>query len=237
MCGTGTAPHGGGDLLSVRSIFSIRTALLGAALALGSTAPALAADPDVYEAPTISGTAQVTKTLTANGGKLDGPSGTTVGRVWLRCTDSTQPRQLLGDHGRGRDDVHARPRRPGQADPRRPVRLPLRRVGLDGVQRDRGGRRGAGGDADPTPTPTPTRTPTPTPTPAKTPTPTPTPTPDADAHAHAGHDTDPDADCSAHARVRSGPGHGSPHGAVSRRRRRPSRTRRWRLRSRSRRRR
>src|SRR5829696_2236732 len=78
-------PHGGGDLLSVRNI-SIRTAVLGTALALGSAAPALAADPDVYEAPTISGTAQVGNTLTANGGRWTGPSGTTAGRAWLRCT-------------------------------------------------------------------------------------------------------------------------------------------------------
>ncbi len=163
--------------MSVRSI-SIRTALLGTALALGSSTPALA-DPDVYEAPTISGTAQVTKTLTANGGKWT-PSTATVGRVWLRCTDATNIYNC--DWIDGADETTYKL---VAADQGKRIRVALyaERYGeWDWMASNATSVVAAAPVATPTPTPTPTatptRTPTPTPTatPAKTATPTPTPT-------------------------------------------------------------
>src|SRR3954447_11820510 len=63
--------------------------LLGAIIALASASPALAAPPTVSAAPTITGTAVVGATLTATGGTASGPSGTTYGVQWARCTSAT----------------------------------------------------------------------------------------------------------------------------------------------------
>lgn len=58
--------------------------------AVGVTASASAKDrPYVKSAPTTNGTAIVANTLTSTGGEAGGPSGTTVGRAWLRCTSPT----------------------------------------------------------------------------------------------------------------------------------------------------
>lgn len=160
--------------MSVRNI-SIRTALLGTALALGSSAPALAADPDVYEAPTISGTAQVTKTLTANGGRWTGPSGTTAGRLWLRCTDasSTNSCSIIPDA----DETTYKLVPADQGKRIRTVLYAHRYDEWDWMASNATSAVAAAPVATPTPTPTPTRTPTPTPTPTATPAKTPTPTP------------------------------------------------------------
>ncbi len=164
--------------MSVRNI-SIRTALLGTALALGSSAPALAADPDVYEAPTISGTAQVTKTLTANGGRWTGPSGTTAGRLWLRCTDavSTNSCSIIPDA----DETTYKLVPADQGKRIRAVLYAHRYDDWDWMASNATSAVTAAPVATPTPTPTPTatptRTPTPTPTPTATPAKTPTPTP------------------------------------------------------------
>src|SRR4051794_16272002 len=61
--------------------------MLGTIGVLGLAAPAVAADPYVISAPTITGTAVVGGTLNATGGSAGGPSGTVTGRQWLRCTN------------------------------------------------------------------------------------------------------------------------------------------------------
>ena len=162
--------------MSVRSTFSIRTVLLGAALALGSTAPALAADPNVYEAPTISGTAQVSKTLTANGGRWT-PSYASVGRAWLRCTDSTSIYSCSIIPGA--NDATYKLVAADQGKRIRAVLYAFRYDEWDWMGSNATSAVTAAPVATPSPTPTPTptpaKTPTPTPTPAKPATPTPTP--------------------------------------------------------------
>jgi hypothetical protein len=160
-------------LLSVRSIFSIRTAVIGAALALGSTAPALAADPNVYEAPTISGTAQVTKTLTANGGRWTGPSGTKAGRLWMRCSDSSNISSCSIIPQADESTYKLVPADQGKRI--RTVLYAYRYDEWDWMPSNATSAVAAAPVATPTPTPTPAKTATPTPTPAKTATPTPTP--------------------------------------------------------------
>src|SRR5689334_5316051 len=51
--------------------------------------PSLASAQSVPNAPTISGTLQVGKTLTATSG---GASGTETGYIWLRCDDTSDDR-------------------------------------------------------------------------------------------------------------------------------------------------
>ena len=71
-------------------------AILVAAAALFAW-PSLASAQYVNSAPTISGTAQIGKTLTANGGDAGGPSGVIVDYVWLRCDQSsTAPERCTG---------------------------------------------------------------------------------------------------------------------------------------------
>ena len=175
--GTGTGPHGGGDLLSVRNIFSIRMALLGTALALGSPRRRSRPTRDVYAAPTISGTAQVGKTLTASGGRWTGPSGTTAGALVDALHRQRRHLDDCADIIGGADG--ARRTSSSEADqgkrhPRRAVRVP---TACDCGTRCASRTRRRRSPPTPTPTPTPTKTPTPTPdADAKTPTPTPTPT-------------------------------------------------------------
>lgn len=161
------------------SVRNIRTVVLATAFALFGAAPAVAADPNVYEAPVITGTAQVGKTLTASGGRWTGPSGTVAGRTWQRCdshgnncawlTNATSSTYTLVEADRGKrmrtvlyawrwddwDWMASSPTAVVAAAPAAPA-------------------------STPTPTPTPARTPAPTPTPAKpAPTPSPAPTPAA----------------------------------------------------------
>jgi hypothetical protein len=158
--------------------------LAGCALALGpSAAVEGASGPDVTQAPTISGTAKVGQTLTANGGHWTGPRGTTASYQWLRCTDATnlyscstldgataQTYRLVGD------DLSRHMR----------VALVARKDNQNDYEVSNSvGPVVAASTPTPTPTPTPVRTPTPTPTPRPTVTPapvataTPTPTPAA----------------------------------------------------------
>ena len=168
-------------MLSVKNI-SITTLLAALVLAMPASA---AADPDVYEAPKISGTAQVGKTLTASGGK--GRDATGYGYVWLRCTDDdsiwsctrlwdkTSTTYVLGEPDKGKHMRVAFYARRGDVcdwwDPR------------DCDWEESPATAAVAAAPTPTPTPTPTATPrptvTPTPTPTATPKPTVTPTPTA----------------------------------------------------------
>ena len=68
----------------------IRAAVIGAIAGLSVPASASAQGrPYVNSAPTTNGSAIVGSTLTSVGGQAGGPSGTTVGRAWLRCTNAT----------------------------------------------------------------------------------------------------------------------------------------------------
>jgi hypothetical protein len=162
-------------LLSVKHI-SITTFLA----ALVFAAPA-SADPDVYEAPKISGTAQVGKTLTASGGKVRNASGMKVGYAWLRCTTPENVFNciVVGTLGSSKYEL-------GEPDLGKRIRVAF--YAHRGDRCDWWDSR----DCDwlpsvatsavaaapkPTPTPTPSPTPTPTATPRPTGTPTPTPPP------------------------------------------------------------
>lgn len=150
--------------MSARTI-SIQ-ALLAAAVALMAW-PSLASAQSVPNTPTISGTLQVGKTLTATSGGATGPSGTETGYVWLRCDDTSDDRcSWLSASDKS---YTLQP-----ADLNRYMRV------LSWAKRGHSYAYKLSNStgkvlAAPTPTPTPTRTPTPTPTPVKTPTPTPTP--------------------------------------------------------------
>ena len=123
--------------------------------------------------PSISGTAQVTKKLTVSPGKWT-PSNATVGRVWLRCTDSTNLAACSEIDGVEGTTYTLLP-----ADQGKRIRVVLyasRYGDWDWMVSNATASVAAAPVATPTPTPTPTKTPTPTPTPTKTPTPTPTPT-------------------------------------------------------------
>src|SRR4051812_2249092 len=65
-------------------------ALLTLGLVLGVTAVggAQQSAPHVWSTPTISGTQQVTFTLTGTFGQATGPRDTTYGFVWMRCSDT-----------------------------------------------------------------------------------------------------------------------------------------------------
>jgi len=148
--------------------------MLGALVALGICAPAAAASPpNVYEAPTISGTAKVGSKLTANGGKWTTPSGTVVGRVWMRCSNNSDV-----DDCDLIDGATATTYTLVLADKSKWIRVALYAYNDDGMDYMVSGATGqiaAAPAPTPTPTPTPVKTPTPTPTPVRTATPTPTP--------------------------------------------------------------
>jgi hypothetical protein len=164
-------------LLSIRNI-SIRTAWLGTALALVGAAPASAADPNVYEAPVVSGTAQVGKTLTASGGRWTGPSGTVSGRAWQRCDSN-------GNHCAYISGAMSSTYTLVDADRGKRMRTVLyawRWNDWDWMASSATAVVAAAPVATPAPTPAakpPVPTPTPTKTPAPTPTATPTPAPPA----------------------------------------------------------
>jgi hypothetical protein len=145
-------------------------ALLGLVLALGLAAPAGAsAAVNVTSAPTISGSAVVGAKLTANGGTATGPSGTTVGRIWLRCGNSSTTNCDWIDNSNATTYTLT------TADKSKWIRVVLYAYKGDDFDSMMSNATVVIAAA-PTPTPTPTKTPTPTPTPTKTPTPTPTPT-------------------------------------------------------------
>src|SRR4051812_46616772 len=86
--GTRTTAGGG----RVRSRW-IRAVVIGTVAGLVPAASASAQNrPYVNTAPTTTGSAIVGATLTSVGGQAGGPSGTTVGRAWLRCTNPTDER-------------------------------------------------------------------------------------------------------------------------------------------------
>lgn len=139
--------------------------------------PSLASAQSVPNTPTISGTLQVGKTLTATSGGATGPSGTETGYVWLRCDDTSDDRcSWLSANDK---TYTLQP-----ADLNRYMRvLSWARRGYSYAYKlsNSTGKVAAAPVVTPTPTPTrtptptPTKTPTPTPTPVKTPTPAPTP--------------------------------------------------------------
>ena len=163
-------------MLTVKNI-SIATFLA----ALAFAAPASASyDPDVYEAPKISGIAQVGKTLTASGGKAHNAWAFTVGYVWLRCTnDSIFSCTPLEE---------AKSTTYKLGEPEKGYRMRVAYVAHHGNRCDWLDRddcawlpspatAAVAAAPAPTPTPAPTATPKPTVTPAPTPKPTVTPTP------------------------------------------------------------
>jgi hypothetical protein len=150
--------------LSARNI-SIQAVLVAAVALLAG--PPLASAQSVPNAPTISGTLQVGKTLTATSGGATGPSGTETGFIWLRCADTSDDRcTWLQDYDKSytltSSDLNQYMRVISRA--KRGYAYAYKLSASTG--------RVA---AAPTPTPTPVRTPTPTPTPVRTATPTPTP--------------------------------------------------------------
>ena len=151
-----------------------RAALVGTIGVLAVASPASAdTDPYVTSAPTISGTAIVGSTLTANGGSAGGTQAT-VGRQWLRCTSPTNE-----DDCDFIDGATTTTYKLTSTDVGKRIRVSLyayRYYPWDLTWKT-SVATAAIAVATPTPTPTPTRTPTPTPTPTPTKTPTPTPTP------------------------------------------------------------
>src|SRR6478736_6542111 len=151
-------PHGGGDLSGATNIF-IRAALAGTIGVLAMASPALAdTDPYVTSAPTISGSAIVGSTLTANGGSAGGTQAT-IGRQWMRCTSPTDEGacDLI-------DNTNSTTYKVTSADVGKRLRVALyayRYYPWDLVHKT-SVATAAVAVATPTPTPTPTRTPTPT---------------------------------------------------------------------------
>jgi hypothetical protein len=142
--------------------------LFGLLLALGIATPAQAAYVNVTSAGSITGSAVVGQKLTVSSGAYTGPSGTRLGRQWLRCDNSstincawisgatsTQYTLTTSDKGKW-------------------IRLALYAYHGDDWDFEVSNATDAIAAA-PTPSPTPTKTPTPTPT--ATPTPTKTPVP------------------------------------------------------------
>ena len=140
--------------------------------------PSLASAQYVNSAPTISGTAQIGKTLTANGGDAGGPSGVIVDYVWLRCDlTSTAPERCTWlTRNTGKTYVVTSDDNGKYLRVARVAFMWWDLYDMDDI-RWRASSPTAKVTAVPvaTPTPTPVKTPTPTPTPVKTPTPTPTP--------------------------------------------------------------
>jgi hypothetical protein len=152
---------------------------LGVAVAAAlSCAPARAAGPVAVTAgPVVSGTAQVGRTLTASGGHWTGPTGTTAGYAWVRCTttDSSSCTAISGATSTASYTLTS-------ADQGKRIRAALwAAYGFAFAFAYSSPTAAVAAAPVPTPTPTPTRTPTPTPTPTptRTPAPTPSPTPTA----------------------------------------------------------
>ena len=137
-------------------------AILVAAVAL-LAGPSLASAQSVPNTPTISGTPQVGKTLTATSGGAGGPYGTETGYVWLRCEDAGDNRcAWLSDY----DKTYTL--QPSDLNKYMRVISWARRGYAYAYKLSNSTARIT---AAPTPTPTPVKTPTPAPTPVKTPTP------------------------------------------------------------------
>jgi hypothetical protein len=160
----------------VSSVRMMRVASLAATIAAAvagvCASPAGAAGVTVTQAPSVSGTARVGSTLTASGGKATGPSGTSTGYAWVRCTSTSSSSCTLID-GSQFDSTY----KLVAADQGQRVRAAFWAWYFGDLDYAYSPALGpVQPAATPTPTPTPTRTPTPTPTATKTPTPTPTPT-------------------------------------------------------------
>ena len=130
----------------------ITAATIGTIACLGMAASASAQSrPYVNSAPTTNGTAIVNNTLTSTGGQAGGPSGTTVGRAWLRCTNATDERTCeLIDGAWNTSSYKLVRRRPRQAHAVGAVRLPglSARSRVEDVAGDRRGRQSPGADTD-----------------------------------------------------------------------------------------
>jgi hypothetical protein len=149
----------------------IYIALVGLSLALGVAAPAQAATVNVTSAGTITGSAVVGSKLTVSAGAYTGPSGTTTGRLWLRCDTSTTTTCATIDNATATTYTLT------AADKGKWLRVALYAFwGSDWDYEISSATAVIAAAPTPTPTPTPAKTPTPTPTPTKTPTPTPTAT-------------------------------------------------------------
>jgi hypothetical protein len=150
----------------------IHIALLGLLLALGVAAPAQAAYVNVTSAGSISGSAVVGQRLTVSNGTWTGPSGTSLGRQWLRCsTSSTTDCDWISNATSTQYTLTT-------SDKGNWIRLALYAYygnDWDYAISNATAVIAAAPTPTPTPTPTPAKTPTPTPTPTRTPTPTPTP--------------------------------------------------------------
>jgi hypothetical protein len=142
----------------------------------GATAQQQASHVDVYQAPSISGTAQIGSTLSAGGGAWRGPRDTQARYQWYRCPTTTSYdgcREVADNTSQYR---------PGNGDQGQYLFVILFASSQSARESDWMASQPAGPvTAAPTPTPVPTATPTPTPT--ATPTPAPTPDPGFDIAA------------------------------------------------------
>src|SRR5690349_1841308 len=147
--------------------------LLGTLGVGSSSARAETSFPVVYSAPTIDTSVLpvVGKAVNASGGTWDGPSGTTHGVQWARCSPTNIDSCVAIDKATAMSYV------PTTDDVGMKLRIALwvYHEGFYPTWKLSNATVAVGPAPTPTPTPTKTPTPTPTPTPTKTPTPTPTP--------------------------------------------------------------
>src|SRR4051812_7036325 len=166
MSDTRTTVGGG----KVRSRWS-RAVAIATMASLGLAASASAQNrPYVNSAPTTQGSAVVGSTLTSVGGQAGGPSGTTVGRAWLRCANATDERSCELIDGAWNTSTY----KPTSSDLGKRIRSAL--YAYRDYPRDLGWEMSPAPAAVATPAPPP-RAPTPAPTAAATPVPTATPAP------------------------------------------------------------
>jgi hypothetical protein len=138
----------------------------------GATAQQQAPHVDVYQAPSISGTAQIGSTLFAHGGAWRGPRDTQTRYQWFRCPTTTS--------ANGCTEVadNTSQYRPQNGDQGKYIFVLLNAFARSTGESDWMASEPAGpvtAAPPPTPTPVPSATPSPTPVPTATPTPTPDP--------------------------------------------------------------
>ena len=146
--------------------------MIGTIAGLGLAGSASAQNrPYVNSAPTTNGSAIVGSTLTSTGGQAGGPSGTTVGRAWLRCTNPTDERSCELIDGAWNTSSY---KLTGN-DLGKRIRSAL--YAYKDYPRDLVWKLSAATAAVANPAPAPPKTPAPTATPVPPPAPTVTPTP------------------------------------------------------------